>query len=146
VWVKYNVLSPVQEFVKNPAVNFGFMIVNTSGAQEIDFPSSENASEELRPRLTVSYTDPNAVISSAPAGMRHNGLIIRKQRHGLSLDGSNISSPVEVTVSSFDGKRLFHDRLTVGGQRQLSGLGKGVYIISVKEQSRQQRTAAMLIH
>ena len=135
----------IKEFVKNPAENYGFLVHNTSGHMDIEFYCSEYSNQELRPKLTISYTEPTTSILSVPQDKSLSGFVVRPQRHALHLDGSNLLSPFEVAVSRPDGKRLFHDRFAAGAQRQLTNLGTGVYIISVKELNRQGSRIVTLI-
>jgi hypothetical protein len=145
VWVKFNVLSGVKEFVKNPAVNFGLLVINTAGAQEIDFISSENTKSDLRPKLTVSYSAPAIIKSPVVAGGAPSGLKISARHRAVLMEGSGISSPVEVTVYRPDGKRLSRGLVEPGARRQLTGPGAGVCLITIRDHTRQRYIVAPFV-
>jgi hypothetical protein len=133
VWVKFNVLSAVQEYVKNPTVNFGFLVINTSGAQEIDFVSSENKKSDQRPKLTVTYTAPSPAENRASGNVLRNELIVRRGARGIRMDASGMRSAAYVTALRPDGKLLFGSRIEPGAERYMTGLSPGLCIVTVKD-------------
>jgi hypothetical protein len=133
-WIKYNVLSTVQEFVRDSAVNHGFLIVNTRGSQEINFPSSENAKTEQRPKLTISYSETSSAVRPSAAILFHDkNTIVSARQRGIILVGNVGNMPVEVAVASPDGKRLSFGRIAAGERCRLPALGAGMRVVTVRD-------------
>ncbi len=130
-WVPFNVLSAVQEFVKNPSNNFGFLIVNTKSTQEIDFASSENANSQQRPKLTITYDLKSGVGNKISSPVNDN-LIIRSKQRKISIYSSAGSSVFSVTVATLDGKSVLNTGMAPYEEKLLTELNPGVYIIKYK--------------
>jgi glucose/arabinose dehydrogenase/PKD repeat protein len=62
-------LSPdlVQSWVDNPAGNNGIIITDTSSTDGFDFSSRESTTSSIRPQLDVTYANPTATDTTAPA-------------------------------------------------------------------------------
>lgn len=64
-WFDFSVTSAIKDFIDNPSINYGFIILIPGGVdsvydnqtkdQESYFHSSEASDESLRPKLTVTY-------------------------------------------------------------------------------------------
>jgi hypothetical protein len=132
VWIRYNVLSAVTGFVSNPATNFGFLIINTSGSQEIDYISSENSSADLRPKLTIAYQASAAVTENAVAKSGGTGLSALAQGRDLHLYSNNATAPITVDVFRPDGSRVLVRQVAPLGHVAVSGLGAGVYLVAIR--------------
>ncbi|MBN1575530.1 MAG: DNRLRE domain-containing protein [Chitinispirillaceae bacterium] len=146
-WVPYDVLATVQEFVKNPTSNFGFMLVNTKSSQEINFASSENTKSEQRPKLTITYDGATAVVparrTAETAG--GGGVVVRARHRGMHLYGSGVFSTVTFTVARPDGKCLHTGLVAPGKGVVLEGLNPGVYILTMRGKIRQRSRAVTIL-
>ncbi|MBN1309276.1 MAG: DNRLRE domain-containing protein [Chitinispirillaceae bacterium] len=146
-WVSYNVLATVQEFVKSPATNFGFMLVNTRMSQEMDVASSEYKTSEQRPKLTITYdyNGTTGIVPRAASAAAPKGVTVLSQRRGIHLLSSAGSSIVTVTVARPDGRCLYTGGIAPGGEKLLTGLNPGVYIITMRSKSRLRSTSVMIM-
>jgi hypothetical protein len=141
-WVPYNVLATVQEFVKNPSANFGFMAVNTKSSQEIDFASSENTTADQRPKLTITYNAATAVMPAIAPAVR-KGVTLRTQHRDLHLFAP--ASLSKIAVYRADGSLVMTRELAAGEHAIVSGLGAGVYFIRAGNARERGYTAVSLL-
>jgi hypothetical protein len=131
-WVPYDVLSTVQEFVQNPAENFGFMIVNTKMTQEIDFVSTENTDAEHRPKLTITYDETTGALPSSASATGRDGVTFLARHRELRMFNNCIHQTVTFTIAQPDGKCVRTGYIAAGGVKLLTGLKPGVYIITMR--------------
>ncbi|MBN1128911.1 MAG: DNRLRE domain-containing protein [Chitinispirillaceae bacterium] len=129
VFVRYNVLAAVSDFVKNPQNNFGFLAINTRRSQTIIFASSENRTAENRPKLTVTY-ESSASVTARPA-LKTGGapITVRAKGGELHLSAPGARSNVAVSVYRADGALALVRRVAPQGHTVVSGLAAGVYFI-----------------
>lgn len=131
VWIKYNVLDAVKGFVQNPSTNFGFLLKNTSGAQEIDFPSSESNKTEQRPKLTIVYEKSTAILHPMTENNSLSGkLHIQKQRGVLQMLWSG-AEPETIRITRPDGSCVFSGTITPGNTGTATLRSAGVYCITI---------------
>lgn len=130
-WISFNVKSLVQTYVKKPAVNYGFLLINSLGAQGIYMVSSENENTEFRPKLSITYSvDPAAVQNT----IRHpvTGRSVKVQSlapHGLRLINTG-TSVQQVTITRIDGASAGHIALVPDSRYTVTGLQPGIYVVS----------------
>ena len=129
-YVPFDVLAAVQEFVKNPAGNFGFMLVNTKSSQEMDVASSETTTAEQRPKLTIKYTLSSAVTKKPVSEMRSRPIVARAKGSELHLYAPAAQSVASVSVFSANGALVLVRQVAPQSHEIVSGLGAGVYFIS----------------
>ncbi len=69
-WESFNVLSAVQDMIVNPSGNYGFMVdFDKYGRYAVEYASSENSNNSLRPKLTIEYkSSSNYINVSSPNG------------------------------------------------------------------------------
>jgi hypothetical protein len=139
-WVPFDVLAAVKDFVKNPASNFGFMLVNTKSTQEIDVASSENTTADQRPKLTISYTPSSAVTAKPGAEMRSRPIVARAKGGELHLYAPAAQTAVAVSVFSANGTLVLARQLASQGHEIVSGLGAGVYFITAVHAGERRHT------
>jgi hypothetical protein len=144
-WMSFNVLTTVQEFVRDSAVNFGFLLVNTKGNQEITCLSSENAKTDQRPKLTIAYAETaSAVRSPSAVALRRGNAAVTTERRGFILVGNNGNAAVEVAVSRPDGKRVACGRIAAGERRRLPASGSGMRIVTITDGSGSRTVTALV--
>ncbi|MBN1129321.1 MAG: T9SS type A sorting domain-containing protein [Chitinispirillaceae bacterium] len=129
VWVRYNVLSAIADYVKNPQNNFGFLAINTSRSQGIYFASSENRTAEQRPKLTVTYESSASVTARPGVKTGSAPITARAKGNELHLYATGVQSNVAVSVYRADGSLVLVRQVAPNGHVIVSGLGAGVYIV-----------------
>ena len=97
-WQEYTVTSAVRNFVKNPSVNYGFLVmvadssvyldgVGDTVAQLMTYHSAAatDSAKKYRTRLTVRYTTDITEIARVPAGDMENFKVRTVTKGGLAL-------------------------------------------------------------
>jgi hypothetical protein len=113
-WIQYNVLSAVRDFVINPASNYGFLIRNSTGSQEIIIASSENSTKTRGPKLTVTYETPSAVLRT-PSAIEMHEAIATGMGEAFSINGR----PFDSSNRQQNARGVFVVRMTGGANAAL---------------------------
>jgi hypothetical protein len=143
-WVKFNVLPLIQNFVKIPEMNYGLLIRNVSGAQEIVIPSSEYPSAALRPKLTITY-DEGSSTKAPKRAFSPAGMALKVQPHGLQLIAGDKAAATSATISCVNGRQVLNCHVQAGKSRSVTGLGAGIYLITFKKAGYTERTAVSIV-
>lgn len=141
-WVRYNVLSAVNEFIRNPEANFGFLIINSRMSQEIDFISSENTTADQRPKLTITYEGSASMTMDAATKTARSPVVVLTRGRDLNLYAPDDLS--KIAVYRADGSLVMTCELAAGAHTIVSSLGAGVYVISAG-QARERRYTVISI-
>jgi hypothetical protein len=129
-WVKFNVLAAIKDFARDPASNYGLIIINTQGAQEIDFATCQNRTAALAPTLSITYEAIVAAAPAHPAQAAPSALVARVRGRELRLSRNSPLSSVNVTVISSAGRRCAEVQVPAAGSVALSNLAAGIYYVS----------------
>jgi hypothetical protein len=143
-WIKFNVLPLIQSFVKIPDMNYGMLIRNVSGAQEIRLTSSEDSSVALHPRLTITYEEATSAITPNKTDM-FTGATMNVRPHGLRFEVGNDAPATFVTVINAYGSLVAGGHLAAGSSRSVTGLGAGVYIVTFQQAGRAERMTVPIV-
>ncbi len=135
-WIKFNVLSLMRDFVRNPITNYGFLVTNSSWAQEIIVLSSENQNTESRPKLTITYNEEPSVVTHSRHRFEREGVTVCTRQQRLYLDAKNTSSTVTFLILKPDGTLIRNGRIMPGKYEIVSGFGVGVYVITTRQGKR----------
>lgn len=141
IWFTFSVTSAVADYVKNPDVNYGFLIINEtmdplSKPQRNYFRSSEYSDEELGPKLTITYEPSTGIIkgnskqinrikikNTTDAVMIYVSFTVKHKLTILDIKGRQVAKIIT------DAKKQWH-RLPVK-------LSPGMFIVSVKAPNNQ---------
>jgi hypothetical protein len=151
-WFTFNVTKAVNEMIKNPATNFGFMVLikdmNPGSIDEMYnvyayFHSSEAADAGLTPRLVIKKTG-TSVVEKQHA---NNSFQVKLIGNLLQLDlAEKYGNNVTITITDIAGKTVSRQKLEKSGNTFIIPLpfSSGVYCISVSAQGLHERRKVIL--
>lgn len=121
-WETFTVTPVIKDIIENNARNNGFLFKFDSKTPRhgVCFRSSEYSQAEQRPKLTVTYEDPNTAIIP-------NRFV-----------EADISGPCEVTINNLQGRRIASYTLRNADQlKQIkTSLSSGAHIINIRTPDR----------
>jgi hypothetical protein len=115
-------------------------------AQEMDVVSSEGTDQTLRPKLTISYDDNTIAVSRKVTGHRYSGTVtLRSEKNRFYLNGSALTAPVAISVTTPAGRSVYSGRLHPGGTVSLSGVSPGIVMVKYRAENGQEYGFTALI-
>lgn len=148
-YTNINVKAMVQDMVRFPAQNFGFMLKlqTEKKFRKLILASSDNANAALRPKLVVTYTvppspvvaDPNnnkTIINATPVSPFTFSLAPNPAKESVKLTFNYpLSSQGQLTVTDILGKTVYSEAIENSLEKMdmnISSLKKGVYLVAIK--------------
>ncbi len=146
-WHDYTVTSAVKGFYANPGSNYGFILHPSpdSNPEWNDyrnfFRSSEYSVQTDRPKLTITYEEPNSIVNTK--NLKNDQILVKYKESYM------IYTPFAGTVyiTDLQGKQLSSFNAETGSQwYQLpKNLSSGMHILTLKSQGRSISKKVQLI-
>lgn len=140
-WQRYDVTSAVNEFLKDPQSNHGFILAAYGGNDTQSDPSrNQNSLYHSSEYSTMISNRPKLTLVTDPSGLKNKPALNSGPQANIKTVCSKIacflSDPgkKEITVSNYSGRIIFKSSTAVSNvwyEIPIS-LGKGAYVVSVK--------------
>ena len=131
-WIDFNVTDTIQEYVKDPGRNYGFMFEVYMEGRYLTVNSSEVSNESLRPKLTINYDNDPVVPINYNLTNLHKDIKFRKTPESF-LVYLPYSVPVSVYIFNIAGREV--NSFTTDRSRQWYAISKlkssGTYIVRI---------------
>lgn len=130
-WETYNVTTAIREFIENPGSNHGFIIVNNDTCLDRVYAASENGTDSLGPKLTI--TSSTGIINLATIKIIDNNITvtITSERVRLFIP---FNKNYKVSILDIKGRLLISFSANHAGWHQISSskLSTGMHIIRIR--------------
>lgn len=129
----FDVTETVQDFIKNPSSNYGFLVSCIINMQDSYIASSEHADEKLRPKLIIEEVDVGNSDKKEKMHFYNYGYKVKVEADGVSISNIN-NSCGRIEIVNLLGRTLFQTNfLSSNDVIYISPrIQKGIHLLKIK--------------